>query len=92
MSYLLLIPTAPKDDAKHRSLWRDLYSEEECEDIRELIESCQENQVTFFYGISPGLDIKYSDKEEIELLNNKVKQIQRLGCQGFAILWDDIEP
>ena len=88
----MLIPTAPKDDAKHRSLWRDLYTEDECGDIKELIDSCKENQITFFYGISPGLDIKYSDKEEIELLNNKVKQIQGLGCQGFAILWDDIEP
>ena len=38
------------------------------------------------------MDIKYSDQEEINLLNKKVKQIQRLGCQGFAILWDDIEP
>ena len=57
-----------------------------------MIDSCKDNQVTFFYGISPGLDIKYSDQAEIDLLNNKVQQIQALGCQGFAILWDDIEP
>ena len=57
-----------------------------------MIDSCKENQVTFFYGISPGLDIKYSDQAERDLLNNKVQQIRALGCQGFAILWDDIEP
>ena len=73
-------------------MWRELYTEEECRDIKELIDSCQKNQITFFYGISPGLDIRYSDKTEITLLNNKVEQIRSLGCQGFAILWDDIEP
>ena len=25
-------------------------------------------------------------------MNSKVEQIHKLGCQGFAILWDDIEP
>jgi len=83
---------APKDDAKHRSLWRELYTEDECAELKELIQSCAENGVIFFYGISPGLDIKYSDKKEIELLHNKANQIKNLGCEGFAILWDDIEP
>ena len=49
---------APKDDAKHRSMWRRLYTKEECRDIQELIQSCKQNNVTFFYGISPGLDIR----------------------------------
>ena len=83
---------APKDDAKHRSKWRELYTEAECQDIKQLIDCCRENNVTFFYGISPGLDIKYSDPKEIELLHKKTKQIKALGCEGFAILWDDIEP
>lgn len=83
---------APKDDAKHRSLWRELYTNHECAELRELIQSCAANDVIFFYGISPGLDIKYSDKKELELLYAKAKQIKDLGCEGFAILWDDIEP
>ena len=83
---------APKDDAKHRSKWRELYTKDECHDIKELIESCKKNNVIFFYGISPGLDIRYSDKNEIKLLHEKAKQIKSLGCEGFAILWDDIEP
>jgi len=83
---------APKDDAKHRALWRDLYTKDECLELQELIESCRDHGVTFFYGISPGLDIRYSDKQEIELLHAKAKQIKDLGCKGFAILWDDIEP
>ena len=83
---------APKDDAKHRAKWRDPYTNEECQDIKKLIDSCKQNNVIFFYGISPGLDIKYSDENEIKLLHNKCKQIKDLGCEGFAILWDDIEP
>ena len=83
---------APKDDAKHRSKWRELYTDQECKDIKQLIDCCKQNNVIFFYGISPGLDIKYSDKKEIELLHKKTKQIKDLGCEGFAILWDDIEP
>ena len=92
MKLFLPVRYAPKDDAKHRSGWRELYTEEECRDIKDLIESCKKNQVTFFYGISPGLDIKYSDQTERNLLKCKVEQIHKLGCQGFAILWDDIEP
>eukprot|EP00092_Neocalanus_flemingeri_P029017 GFUD01031502.1.p1 GENE.GFUD01031502.1~~GFUD01031502.1.p1 ORF type:complete len:664 (+),score=180.97 GFUD01031502.1:119-2110(+) len=83
---------APKDDAKHRSLWRDLYTQEECAELKELIQACTDSGVIFFYGISPGLDIKYSDQAEIKLLHAKAKQIRDLGCEGFAILWDDIEP
>jgi len=83
---------APKDDAKHRSQWRQLYTEEECKALKVLIDCCKENGVQFFYGISPGLDIRYSDEEEMDKLHEKTKQIQDLGCEGFAILWDDIEP
>jgi len=83
---------APKDDLKHRSAWRQLYTQEECHRLKLLIEACSEEGVTFFYGISPGLDIVYSDPQERNCLLEKTKQIQKLGCKGFAILWDDIEP
>jgi len=83
---------APKDDLKHRSEWRTLYTEAECAELKHLITACSENNVIFFYGISPGLDIVYSSKEEWACLHAKTKQIQDLGCTGFAILWDDIEP
>jgi len=83
---------APKDDAKHRSLWRELYTDDECLLLKELIDSCKENQITFYYGISPGLDMSYSESEEMDLLKQKTSQLITLGCEGFAILWDDIQP
>jgi len=83
---------APKDDLKHRSDWRQLYSKEECDQLKQLITACRERNIIFFYGISPGLDMMYSDPDEYKLLINKTKQIQELGCDSFAILWDDIEP
>ena len=49
---------APKDDAKHRALWRELYTPAELDSLKQLMDKCKENNVVFVYGISPGLDIR----------------------------------
>ena len=51
---------APKDDHKHRAMWREGYTEAEMSEMKELIDACKDNEVIFFYGISPGLDMSYS--------------------------------
>lgn len=51
---------APKDDYKHRAYWRELYTVEEAEHLTSLIASAKEQGITFYYAISPGLDITYS--------------------------------
>lgn len=51
---------APKDDYKHRAYWRELYTVEEAEHLTGLITSAKERGITFYYAISPGLDITYS--------------------------------
>ena len=81
---------APKDDVKHRALWRDPYYESELQQLKILINGCKENGVTFYYGISPGLDIGYSNPKDILQLKTKLDQLVRIGCKGFAVLWDDI--
>ena len=81
---------APKDDVKHRALWRDPYDESELQQLKILIDGCRENDVTFYYGISPGLDIGYSNPKDIGHLKAKLDQMVRIGCKGFAVLWDDI--
>ena len=68
--------------------------------------------VTFYYGISPGQDMRYCEQKEQDLLEAKtrclhimhdhemyfyiclinLRQLEQLGCKGFAVLWDDIEP
>lgn len=82
---------APKDDIKHRSAWRQLYSSEEMTLLRSLVESAKDNNVNFIYAISPGLDIEYSSEIEMETLKKKLDQVKGAGCNSFAILFDDIE-
>ena len=58
---------APKDDCKHRAFWRELYTVEEAEHLQSLITAAHESSVDFFYAISPGLDITYSNSKEVTL-------------------------
>lgn len=83
---------APKDDTKHRAKWRQPYSEFEANLLRILIHEAKANGIDFYYSLAPGLDMVYSDKEELELLLKKYDQLVGLGCESFAILFDDIEP
>ena len=80
----------PKDDLKHRALWRELYSDNELCGLRALIKSCRDHAIEFLYGIAPGLTICYSDDLEMELLQARFRQLLDAGCRSFAILFDDI--
>ncbi|GIX99386.1 protein O-GlcNAcase [Caerostris extrusa] len=83
---------APKDDFKHRAYWRELYSVEEAENLTTLVQAAAENDIIFFYALSPGLDITYSNPKEIQALKRKLEQVRQFGCTAFALLFDDIEP
>ncbi|XP_042220169.1 protein O-GlcNAcase-like isoform X2 [Homarus americanus] len=83
---------APKDDYKHRANWRELYTVEEAEHLTALITEARVHGVAFFYAISPGLDITYSSQKEVSALKRKLEQVAQLGCNAFAILFDDIDP
>src|SRR5258706_4156968 len=81
---------APKDDLKHRAIWRELYSAPETEKLGEMIQACQERNLHFIYALSPGLDIRYSDETEMGHLRKRFEQMLALGCRHFALLFDDI--
>lgn len=83
---------APKDDYKHRAYWRDLYTVEEAEHLTGLITAARECGITFYYALSPGLDITYSNLKEVTALKRKLEQVSQFGCIAFALLFDDIEP
>lgn len=83
---------APKDDYKHRAYWRDLYTVEEAEHLTGLISAAKENGVKFYYALSPGLDITYSNPKDIAALKRKLEQVSQFGCSAFSLLFDDIEP
>jgi len=81
---------APKDDLKHRALWRDLYAAPEAENLSAVIKACRQRHLQFIYALSPGLDIRYGDKAELMQIQKRFEQLLALGCEGFALLFDDI--
>ncbi|VDK27863.1 unnamed protein product [Gongylonema pulchrum] len=82
---------APKDDLKHRAEWRKLYNSEETELLQSLIQTAKAENITFVYALSPGIDIVYSSEKEIKALHDKSEQVRCLGCDAFALLFDDID-
>ncbi|XP_050505146.1 protein O-GlcNAcase isoform X2 [Diabrotica virgifera virgifera] len=83
---------APKDDYKHRAYWRELYTVEEAEHLTGLIQAAKDQNIIFYYALSPGLDITYSSSKDITALKRKLEQVSQFGCNAFSLLFDDIEP
>lgn len=81
---------APKDDLKQRVLWREPYSAAEAVELKDLISACQGLGISFVYAISPGLDIRYSSEADRQALEKRFEEMLGLGCEGFALLFDDI--
>jgi beta-N-acetylglucosaminidase len=80
----------PKDDLKHRQLWREPYSPDEAEGFRALIARCAAHGVAFACAFAPGLDMRHSSDAEIDRLTARCAQMASLGCRRFAVLFDDI--
>jgi len=81
---------APKDDLKHRAAWRESYAAPEAEALGTLIKACGERGVRFIYALSPGQDIRYSQPHELNRILGRFEQLLALGCDDFALLFDDI--
>ena len=81
---------APKDDLKHRAIWRELYTTSESAMLGEVIRACKQRSLRFIYALSPGLDIRYSDEADLVQLKKRFEEMLGLGCQHFALLFDDI--
>lgn len=57
-----------------------------------LIAAAKEQNIVFYYALSPGLDMTYSNPKEVSTLKRKLDQVSQFGCEAFALLFDDIEP
>ena len=64
---------------------------EEADHLQSLITAAGDRNIEFYYAISPGLDITYSNSKEVATLKRKLDQVAQLGCKAFALLFDDIE-
>lgn len=83
---------APKDDLKHRTCWRELYTPAEMAELKRLIQDCHAQKLNFVYALAPGLDPHYASESGLADLFQKARQLIKLGCIRFALLFDDIIP
>ena len=87
---------APKDDAKHRTNWNELYTPEEIESlIRPLAEAGNASKCRFVYALHPfpsaSNHLRFDGNYETDLgtLKEKFKQVLDAGVRQIAILADD---
>src|SRR3954468_17935160 len=81
---------APKDDLKLRARWREPYTPDELNSLRELIGACIAHGIEFTYALSPGLDISYFSRTDLDTIQSRFQQMLDLGVKHFALLFDDI--
>ena len=87
---------APKDDPKHNSKWRELYTEDEINTkIKPLAEAGNKSKCRFVFALHPYMynAINYSSEEryqaDLKVMQAKFKQVIDAGVRQIAILADD---
>lgn len=87
---------APKDDPKHNSNWRELYTEEELEElIVPLAEAGNASKCRYVYALHPYMSnaISYASEEayqaDLAIVKAKFTQVIECGVRQIAILADD---
>ena len=86
---------APKDDPKHNSQWRELYTEEELEGISIAAEAGNRSKCYYVYALHPFMTNAfrfYSDavyNEDLNIVKAKFEQLMNAGIRQFAVLADD---
>ena len=79
----------PKDDAYHKSKWREEYPAELGKKITEYVNVAKANKIEFMWAIHPGEDIQWNDTDRANIVN-KLKAMCKLGVRSFAVFWDDL--
>ena len=79
----------PKDDAYHKSKWREEYPAALAAQITEYVKVAKANKVEFVWAIHPGEDIQWNDTDRANIVN-KLKAMCKLGVRTFAVFWDDL--
>jgi hyaluronoglucosaminidase len=81
---------APKADAYLRRRWRELHPAHEADQIRRFAAHCAGLGLTFGVGLSPFEIYRGFDAEAKAALEAKLAQLDELGVQQLAILFDDM--
>ena len=84
---------APKDDSKHNSNWRDLYTEDELrEKIDPLAKAGNDSKCRFVYALHPFMSNPITSSNydsSVATLKAKFQQVMDHGVRQIAILADD---
>ena len=80
----------PKEDLNHRFHWRERYSKNWIKEYRNFYYFSIRNKVNLITGISPGLDYKYDDENDFNILLDKINQLKVSENQYIALMFDDI--
>ena len=79
----------PKDDAYHKSKWREEYPTDLGKKITEYVNVAKANKIEFMWAIHPGEDIQWNATDRANIVN-KLKAMCALGVRSFAVFWDDL--
>ena len=87
---------APKDDPKHNSNWRELYTQEELETkIKPLAEAGNASKCRFVFALHPFMynAVRFNTEEnyqaDLKIVQDKFAQVIGAGVRQIAILADD---
>ena len=80
----------PKDDPFHRGRWRDPYPPDAHADVVAQHAQCRAEGLRFVYSLAPGLDIRYSNAADTELILAKYRTFFDAGVRHFGLYFDDI--
>ena len=78
-----------KSDAYHRNKWRDLYPENNINEIKELVTKGKENNVELVWTAHVGGNIDMGSQSDFDALINKFDQLYNIGVRQFGIFYDD---
>lgn len=86
---------APKDDPYHNSKWRELYPDEELENIKKLAQAGNESKCFFVWSIHCFMnsafrfDTEEHYQEDFAIVTAKFSQLLGAGVRQFGVLADD---
>lgn len=81
---------SPKDDRFTRRDWRMPYPAGEADALRAFAEHAREVGVALWYGLSPGLSMRYSEEVDVAAVLAKLDHVRALGVSDVALFLDDI--
>jgi len=81
---------APKDEPLHRARWREPYPEDDLRRFAELVDAGARHGVEVGFALSPGLSIRYAEREDRRALCAKFRTFRELGSGFLSLALDDV--